>query len=78
LHHTSTHVGCGRADTAAQTAQIEIGGSQIGSKVAAAVMGGVEQSATEKNVHLQENDEINDKIKFFNITRENSKSYVLN
>lgn len=46
LHHAGAHVGPGRADAAPQTAQIEIGGSQIGGKVAAAVMGGVEQSAT--------------------------------
>jgi len=48
LHHAGAHVGPGRADAAPQTAQIEIGGSQIGGKVAAAVMGGVEQSATGK------------------------------
>lgn len=48
LHHAGTHVGSGRADAAPQTAQIEIAGSQIGSKVAAAVMGGVEQTATDE------------------------------
>lgn len=46
MHHAGAHVGPGRADATPKTAQIEIGGSQIGGKVAAAVMRGVEQSTT--------------------------------
>jgi len=50
LHHASAHVWRGWTD-AAQTAQTEIGRSQIRGEIAAAVMRSVEQSVTEeKNV----------------------------
>lgn len=46
LHHAGTHVGCSRTDTATQTTQIEISGSQVGSKIAAAIVRRIEQPLT--------------------------------
>jgi len=53
LHHAGAHVGRGRADAATQATQVQIAGGQVGSEVAAAVMGSVEQSATQKLEGLQ-------------------------
>lgn len=56
LDHARAHVrGCG-ADAAAQAAQVQVAGSQIRSQIAAAVVRGVEQPATEKEKEKNEND----------------------
>lgn len=59
LHHASAHVWRGWTD-AAQTAQTQIGRSQIRGEIAAAIMRSVKQSATwkESNVYIKRNDDM--------------------